>query len=57
MIIGFHLNQEDYYEYSITITQDNFLTLLDQWEQLCKERPQEIWIFEENGRVWLEGKN
>lgn len=48
---------DDPYKYSVTLSKQNLLETLEQWEQLCKEKPQEIWIFEENGRVWLEGKN
>jgi hypothetical protein len=56
IIIGDSL-AEDRYAITYTITIKNLLEVLDQWEQLCKEKPQEIWIFEENGKVWLEGKN
>lgn len=44
-------------EYLFNISQKNLLEVLEQWKQLCKEKPQAIWIFEENGKVWLEGKN
>jgi hypothetical protein len=44
-------------KYFFNISKKNLLEILDQWEQLRKEKPQEIWIFEENGKVWLEGKN
>ncbi len=56
IIIGNSLD-EDRYAFTYEITIKNLLEVLDQWEQLCKERPEEVWIFEEEGKVWLEGRN
>jgi hypothetical protein len=58
VIVGYLFAPEnDPYKNSTKLSKQNLLEVLDQWEKLCKEKPQEIWIFEENGKVWLEGKN
>lgn len=56
IVIGDNL-ADDRYAITYEIFIENLLEVLDQWEQLCKKRPQEIWIFEENGKAWLEGRN
>lgn len=37
------------------IPLDEFIKILDQWEQFCKTRPKEIWITRENGEIKMEG--
>ena len=39
------------------IPLDDFVKVLDQWEQFCKTRPKEILITRENGVIKMEAKN
>lgn len=38
------------------ITADALHTLLDHWEKLCKQRPNEVIIIKDNDTIMLEGK-
>ena len=41
----------------LKISIDEFVKILDQWEQFCKTRPKEILITRKNGVFKIEGKN
>lgn len=38
-------------------TADELHAILNRWEKLCKQRPNEIIITKDNDRITLEGKN
>lgn len=48
---------DDPYEVVFETTQEQFLKILDQWEELCKSKPKEIIIKKEGGIITLTGKN
>lgn len=55
--IGFLYEDEDPTAPVFEISKEQFIKLLDEWEKLYKEQPQEIIITYENGIINLEGKN
>ncbi|HEV2601514.1 MAG TPA: hypothetical protein VGT41_04395 [Candidatus Babeliales bacterium] len=48
---------DDPFEPAIKMTQQQFLSILDQWEELIKLRPKEIIIFKRGDSYILEGRN
>ncbi|HEV2600792.1 MAG TPA: hypothetical protein VGT41_00705 [Candidatus Babeliales bacterium] len=48
---------DDDFEPYIKMSQQEFLSILDQWEALVKLRPAEIIIFKKNDSYILEGRN
>lgn len=52
------LYPEEGYETQLKMTQDQFLKLLDDWnEKVCKVEPKEVMIKHENGQFVMETKN
>lgn len=49
--------EDNPYKNVFETTKSLLIDLLDQWKKLCELGPKEIWIFEKNGKVWLEGRN
>jgi len=60
-LIDFTGNDPDdphYIPASITMTREQFIQLLDDWqEKVCKHMPKEVIIKRENGRFFIETKN
>ena len=54
VIIGCQFD-EDPYENGIRMSQKEFLSMLNQWRELVKQKPQEIIVYKEGESYRLEG--
>ena len=48
--------EENEEETKLVISKKEFLNILDEWEKVCKEKPKEVIITEENGKYKFEKK-
>lgn len=53
ILIGCQLDNP--YENCIRMSQKEFISILDQWDNLIKQRPEEIIVYEEGDTYRLEG--
>lgn len=49
------LFDEDPYENCIRMSQKEFVSIIDQWDNLIKQRPEEIIVYKEGDTYRLEG--
>ena len=57
VLIGEEMSEEPDGGPFFKISIEDFVKVLDQWEEFCKTRPKEILITRENGVIRIEGKN
>jgi hypothetical protein len=56
ILIGDQYSEEPDLGPYLKITIEEFIKILDQWEQFCKNPPNEVLITRENNEIKMEGK-
>lgn len=54
VFIGTQLIDRD--KFDTFISRQQLIELIDQWEELIKQKPDEIYLYHENNKYWFEPK-